>query len=287
MKKALFSVCLGAFLFAACSSDDDGASNVEGLNLSASEERVDLGGEMNFSVNASNDANIDLTQDADIYVSDEMLDANIFSATAKGSYEAYAEFNGMTSNTVSFDVVENINFEAPYSILLLAGAISDTQAGWLMVQTDIDPGQQGENIEAALTEAENNSTFVFTTEINESGELGLPGEGSEELLGFVEIYSEGELVYEDMSEDMDDINQDASLTFDFLDPDTNETSYNASVMLENYTQYATSFEGITLFINAGGGGGGGNPEGILPVDGKNTNNQLLALPKIQKLIEKF
>lgn len=272
-------------MFSACSSDDDNGPNVEGINLSVSDEQVDLGNEMSFSVNASNDADIDLTEDADIYVSDELLDAHFYSASTKGSYEAYAEFNGMTSNIVSFDVVESINFEAPYSILLLAGAISETELGWLMVQTDIDPGQQGENLQAALTQADNNSTFVFTTEISQEGGATLPGEGNENLLGFVEIKSEGELIFEETSENIEDINQDANLTIDYLNQDTNDTSYNASVMIDDYTTYTTNFEGITLFVNLSGGGG--NPEGILPVDEENTNNQLLALPKIQRLVEKL
>lgn len=102
--KTLVTLCLGTFAFVGCEPSGGGGSTTTELLLVADKDTIYDNGEDCATFTLYYDG-MTLTEGYELYVGETLLTDNTFSSTEKGSFEIWAAYGTVISNTLSINVI--------------------------------------------------------------------------------------------------------------------------------------------------------------------------------------
>ena len=107
-----YLIAVAALFIYSCSSDSDGdgtppagggGSGITSITVTASENSIELGGSVTFTVTANDGSNV--TSTSTILVNNSSIQGTSFTPTATGSYQVKAKLEALTSSTINVEVL--------------------------------------------------------------------------------------------------------------------------------------------------------------------------------------
>lgn len=102
--KFLATLCLGALLFTGCEKDNNNDNSISGLRLIADKTTIYDNGVDAATFTLYNNS-IAVTDGVQIYVGETPIEGNAFTSTEQGSFEIWASYGTLISNTVTVNVI--------------------------------------------------------------------------------------------------------------------------------------------------------------------------------------
>lgn len=138
-----YLVVVAALFIYSCSDDSDGdggtptpgsgGSGITSITVTASENSIELGGSVTFTVTANDGSNV--TSSSTILVNNSSIQGTSFTPTATGTYQINAKFEALTSSAINIEVLPPVLTSLRVESAVSSIKVGDT-AEFIVIGTD-------------------------------------------------------------------------------------------------------------------------------------------------------